>query len=472
MRVKPWSVYTQYMRNKFWFYLLCVAHLVISGYFWFKTSGAHLTGSVELYLGFGRLSGLLLVDFILLQVMLMGRARWLESVFGLDKLAKVHRFVGKWISIFLIAHPLLLVLGYQKLTGVSLLGQLWDFQISFEDVWKASIAFAFFLFVIVYSILMSRRKWDFEQWYWAHLSVYIAIVLSFGHQTEVGGDFLGSEPVWSSLPELTWFTLYWYAIYAFVFGNLAWYRIWKPLRNYFTHTFTVTTIRNETPDVWSLYITGKNMQAFSYTPGQFVIIRFLAKGYYWQAHPFSLSCYPNSEYIRLSIKASGDYTRTIGNLPIGTKAYIEGPYGTLTAKKSRTDKVLMIAGGIGITPFRGILEDLGKAGKNVHLIYGNKTETDIALRGELEELAKKYSIKIHHVLSNQTILPSSTTYNLQLTTYSTGFVTPELIQQLVPDVTGREAFLCGPPPMMDALFKTLTGLGVQPRKIYFEKFAL
>lgn len=430
-----------------------------------------LRSSADAYLGLGRISGLLLVDFILLQVMLMGRARWLESVFGLDKLAKVHRFVGKWISIFLIGHPLFLVLGYQKLTGVSLLSQLWEFQVSFEDVWHASIGFLFFIFVIAYSILMSRHKWDFEKWYWAHLSVYAAIILAFGHQTSVGGDFLGSGPIFQNLPELTWFTLYWYLIYTFVFGSLVWYRICRPLWNYRKHQFTVSRITNETPDVWSLYITGKNMQAFRYNPGQFVIIRFLAKGYYWQAHPFSLSCYPNNEYIRLSIKASGDFTRTIGQLPVGTKAYIEGPYGTLTAKKSQTNKVIMIAGGIGITPFRGILEDLGKAAKDVHLIYGNKTETDIALRQELEELAQKYNLKIHHVLSNVEANSLQLTAN-SFESFSSGFVTPELIQQLVPDVASREAFLCGPPPMMDALFKTLTGLGVPPKNIYFEKFAL
>lgn len=401
------------MNKKIWFYTLFALHLIVTTYFWLQTSGGRIAqSSADAYLALGRLSGLLLVDFILLQVMLMGRARWLESVFGLDKLAKVHRFVGKWISIFLLAHPILLVLGYQKLTGVNFLQQLWDFQVSFEDVWHASISFALFLFVIVYSILMSRRKWDFEKWYWAHLSVYIAILLAFGHQTSVGGDFLGSGAIFQHYPELTWFTLYWYGVYAFVFGSLAWYRICKPLWNFRKHQFTINRITNETPDVWSLYITGKDMPNFRYTPGQFVIIRFLAKGYYWQAHPFSLSCYPNTEYIRLSIKGSGDFTRTIGQVPVGTKAYIEGPYGTLTAQKSQTNKILMIAGGIGITPFRGILEDLGKASKDVHLIYGNKTEADIALRKELEELAQKYSIKIHHVLSNAEALPEPTSYNL------------------------------------------------------------
>ncbi|MBP9686982.1 MAG: hypothetical protein KBD66_04255, partial [Candidatus Doudnabacteria bacterium] len=130
------------------------------------------------------------------------------------------------------------------------------------------------------------------------------------------------------------------------------------------------------------------------------------------------------------------------------------------------------AGGIGITPFIAVLEDLGKAGKDIVLIYGNKTEADIALRNELEKLAGKYNIKIHHVLSNQPTSPSPATYNLQLTTFSVGFVTPELIKQLVPDAAEREVFLCGPPPMMNGLLKTLPTLGIPKNKIYFEKFSL
>lgn len=114
-------------------------------------------------------------------------------------------------------------------------------------------------------------------------------------------------------------------------------------------------------------------------------------------------------------------------------------------------------------------------------MYGNKTEADIALRAELEALSQKYSIKIHHVLSSQNTVVSGQSYNApkqttenssQLVTFSAGFVTPELISQLVPDAAEREVFLCGPPPMMNGLLKTLPTVGIPKHKIYYEKFSL
>ncbi len=473
------------MSKKVTFYFLITVHLAITGYFWWETSGIRIhRGTTAVLLAFGRLSGLMLASMILLQVLHMGRARWLEGAFGLDQLARLHRRNGKWLTIFLIAHPLLLVLAYKRSSGLTFLAQFLKFQVSFEDVLNATIAACLLGFVIAYSVLMSRRKWDFEKWYWAHLSVYIAILLSFGHQNGVGTDFLGASPVLERFPDLTWFTLYWYFAYAFIFTSLAWYRFISPLKLFYTHRFSIQKLTQETPDVWSVYITGNNIEKFRYTAGQFIIVRFLARGYYWQAHPFSLSSYPNSDHIRLSIKASGDYTKTIGKLTPRTKVYIEGPYGLLTAKKSKTNKVLMVAGGIGITPFRGILEDLGKVGKNVELIYANKTESDIALRTELEELEEKYNLRVHHVLSASGVgasfsRPSSGNQAgdqgqpLQSnTTFHTGFVNNDLIKQLVPDVSTREIFLCGPPPMMSALLKTLPTLDIPKNKIYFERFSL
>lgn len=460
------------MHKKLLFYVLALLHTLVILYFWWEVSGMRIhRGTTATLLAFGRLSGLILVSLVLLQVVLMGRARWLEGVFGLDKLAKLHRFNGKWLTIFLVAHPLLLVLAYKRSSGLTFISQFLKFQTSFEDVLQASLAACLFVFVIVYSVLMSRRKWDFEKWYWAHLSVYIAILLAFGHQTSTGSDFVNSNPVLARWPDLTWFTLYWYLLYAFVFGSLAWYRFIKPLWLFYRHRFTVDKVVNETSDVWSVYIGGNHMQEFTYTAGQFIIVRFLAKGYFLQAHPFSLSSYPNDKHIRLSIKASGDFTKTIGKLPANTPVYIEGSYGILTAKRCKGDKVLMIAGGIGITPFRGILEDLGRAGKDVAVIYANKTEIDIALRAELEELSEKYNIKIHHVLSN-TPANSLQLQASSFQTYSFGLVTPELITQLVPDTATREVFLCGPPPMMNALVTSLQTLSVPKSKIYLEKFSL
>jgi predicted ferric reductase len=412
-------------------------------------------------LSIGRLCGLILVTLTLLQLLTMSRAPWLEQAFGLDKLARIHHKIGRYFIIFLILHPLLVIISYSSFAKIGLVAQYFSLLKS-EDVPNASIAFALFLGIIIYSLLRVWKNWNFEKWYYVHLVMYAAVLLAFGHQTSLGGDFLGS----------TFFTYYWYVAYAFVGVNLAYFRFLLPVLNFGTYKFTVSQVAQETSDVQSVYITGRNLEKLTVRAGQFFIVRFLVKPFVWEAHPFSMSKHPDGKSLRLTIKGVGDFSKSIHKLKPGTKVLMEGPYGVFTAGRSKTNKILLVAGGIGITPYRGIMEDLGKAGKNIELVYGNKTETDIALRAELEGLAEKYHIKIHHVLSNAETLPKVTTYNPQTTSFSKGFVTPEAILQLVPDMQEREFFLCGPPPMLNALLKSLPPAGVNKQWIYYEKFAL
>lgn len=453
--------YTIPMNKKVWFYLILLGHAAVITCFWWTGSG-NLLGSdnASSMLALGRLAGLLLVSLVLVQLLIMSRTPWLERAFGLDKLARVHHKIGRYFIIFLLAHPLLIIASYSKFAKTGYIVQYLSL-LKNEELMLSSLAFVLFLGIIIYSLLRVWKNWNFERWYYVHVTMYGAIALAYFHQLELGGDFQAS----------TTFTYYWYAAYAFVVLQVLYFRFLLPALLYRKHHFTVTAITPETADVYSVYITGDKIDEFKFTGGQFLIVRFLAKPFYREAHPFSISKNFDGKSLRQSIKAIGDFTKTIPNIKLGTKVLIEGPYGVFTAKLSKTNKVLLIAGGIGITPYIAILEDLSKAGKNTVLIYGNKTEGDIALRVELEALSQKYNIKIHHVLSNSDTASLSTLHS-PLITLSSGFITPELIKQLVPDAADRETFLCGPPPMMNALIKSLPTIGIEKNNIYFEKFSL
>jgi ferredoxin-NADP reductase len=172
------------------------------------------------------------------------------------------------------------------------------------------------------------------------------------------------------------------------------------------------------------------------------------------------------------VKEVGDFSRAIRSVPPGTRVLLEGPYGIFTSDRAKSQKVLCLAFGIGITPIRAITEDLLRQGRDVVLVYGSLKSDEIALRKELEQLSASYGMQIHHVLSEEIPPPPSTSEGLSRVTLSGGFVTREFLQRVVPDVAERDVFLCGPPVVMHKLRIALAELGVPTARVFSESFAL
>src|SRR5690606_35106491 len=138
----------------------------------------------------------------------------------------------------------------------------------------------------------------------------------------------------------------------------------------------------------SIYIKGEAIEKLHARAGQFFIFRFLSKGLWWQAHPFSLSYAPHADRIRISAKAVGDFTSSLrSGLSSGIPVVIEGPFGVFGKDIEKEEAILLIAGGIGITPLRSIFETLEN--KNVILLYAAKTAEDLVLKKELDAIALK-----------------------------------------------------------------------------------
>jgi ferredoxin-NADP reductase len=168
----------------------------------------------------------------------------------------------------------------------------------------------------------------------------------------------------------------------------------------------------------------------------------------------------NGHWIRFTIKASGDFTSTVGQISPGTSVILDGPLGQFTLARRKTEKPLFIAGGIGITPLRAMIEDWVNSGQQTILLYGVKTINDIALRKELAEMEQGGGLRVIYVLG------------APVAGYESGFIDRDLITRLVPDFYDRDVFLCGPPPMMKAVTSSLQGLGLPKGRIHFEEFSL
>ncbi len=433
-------------------YLLLATHFAIVLWFWWPLNvDLFRAGDLaSIFIALGRLVGVLTTNLILLQLILIGRPVWVESVFGLDKLSRIHRWNGHVILVLILLHPTLLALGHSILNQTSFLGQEIDFLLNWPKVIFAFIGVCVLLVTIGLSISIARRRLKYETWYFVHLLNYTVLFLIIWHQLLYG-----------SLAQSDAFRYYWYASYIFAISNFLYFRWIVSYINFFKHKFTVTRVEPEGPAT-SIYISGRQMSEFKIKAGQFMRYAFQQPGYRLQAHPFSMSQAPDGKEIRLTAKAVGDFTRDmIPKVKVGTKVVIDGPYGVFTEDKIKRDKLLFIAGGIGITPIYSMLEDMGNAHPDKILLYANKTREETVFADDLETLSKQHNFKLVHILSDE-----------EVPGYEHGRLDKAILARLVPDIAERDVFLCGPPPMMLALRKTLVELGVPRSHIYWERFAL
>lgn len=395
----------------------------------------------------GRAFGLLAQFFVLVQFVLISRFGPLEKLFGFDRLTKLHRIIGEWVMITLVLHPVLLVIGNARLQERGWLAQLGEYLYNREHVLLAFISVILFIVVIFWSLSIVRRGLKYEQWYIVHLLLYAAILLAFLHQLQ-GGDFRDHRVV-----------AYWWILAFFTATIVGVWRFARPAWYYYRHQFHVDHIVQETPDSWSVYITGRHLDQYSFIAGQHASLRFLNRSW-WQSHPFSFSAVKNGSWVRFTIKGIGDFTSTVGTIAPGTPVALDGPLGQFTLARRQTEKPIFIAGGIGITPLRAMIESWIATGQSTTLLYGVKTLQDIALRKELAEMEASGKLQVVYVLGTP------------VAGYQSGFIDADLIQRFVPDCHEGDVFLCGPPGMMKAVTTTLKKLGVSKGRIHMEEFSL
>jgi len=231
----------------------------------------------------------------------------------------------------------------------------------------------------------------------------------------------------------------------------------------------VTTIERLNHNVWTVGLTGPPGGAFRHLPGQFAFLKLHGKGVPAEEHPFTISSAPspNGRHIRFTIKASGDFTARIGEFHAGDWATVDGPYGLFShlVRAPTSGPLVMIAGGIGITPILSMLRHMAATGDDrpVTLIWGNRRAEDIVYRQELDALlAGRVNLRVHHILSEQEGWGGPA-----------GLVDAPLLQRVLSaEELRRQVFLCGPPVMMTLVRRALRSLGVARRRIHTERFAL
>lgn len=415
---------------------VAVVHLL----FFSAGAAANMFGAV------GRLLGLYLALVMALQLLLVARLPLLDRGFGMDHLTGWHRWTGFAVFWLAVLHPVFVMLGFTHNTRISLLRET-VILAGQVPVLLGMIAVGLIVVVVGLSVRAARRRLSYEAWHTVHLLLYVVVLLAVIHQVYEGSAFKIN----------IWAQLYWWGLWAFALGALLTGRLFVPLIRNARHQLRVAAVVPEADDVVSVHVTGRNLDRLPARAGQFMMWRFPGHNRWWQVNPFSLSAAPDGRTLRLTAKGIGATSRGLRDLPVGSRVYAEGPYGALTARQRTRDATLLIAGGIGITPIRSLLEDPELTG-DIVLLYRVRDAADVVLGDELRSLARSRGARLH-VLTGRTG-PGNQPFS------------PEGLTALVPDVAERDVYLCGPAPLAEAVLESLRRLGVPARQIHAEFFRL
>jgi predicted ferric reductase len=394
----------------------------------------------------GKFFGLHTAMVMMFQILLIARLPWLDRRIGMDRLTVWHRWIGFTLFWTVILHGTIVVLGYAKLDGKSPITTFFALA-SVPASLLGMCAAAIVITIGVFSIRYARRKLPYEAWHAIHILLYVALTLGLIHQ------FLEYTTFTSTIASAYWWTLWALVITALIVGRVI-VPIWRNIR----HQFRVAAVVPESDNVVSVHITGRNLDKLPARAGQFMIWRFPGHYNWWQANPFSLSAAPNGRSLRLTAKAVGKTSAGLRHVPVGSRVFVEGPYGAFTALHQTKPATLLIAGGVGITPIRALLEET--TGHAV-VLYRVQTMADAVLLPELEALAQARNARLH-VLTGRTGAgtPPNTPFE------------PANLLAGVPDIIHRDVFVCGPPAMTNAVLRTLRALKVPRNQIHAEKFSL
>ncbi|WP_314224318.1 ferredoxin reductase family protein [Streptomyces zaehneri] len=391
----------------------------------------------------GRFAGLYSALLMAFQLLLVARLPWLDRRIGMDRLTNWHRWTGFSLLWMLVGHMVFITFGYAESSSMNPVSQLVDLAETVEGVLRAAVAMVLILVIGGVSGRWARRRLAYETWHFIHLYTYVAVVLAFTHQVAVGTTFTASSAA----------TAYWYAVWGVALGSVLLGRLVLPLWRNWRHQLRVEAVVPEADNVVSVYITGRDLDRLPARAGQFFLWRFLTKDRWWQANPFSVSAAPDGTRLRLTAKAAGDGSAGLRHLEPGTRVFAEGPYGAFTAMHRTRPEALLIAGGVGVTPIRALLEEIDGHAVVIYRVAG---ERDAVLYDELRELALTKGAELHLVTGPP--VPDR--------------LAPRELAALVPDIAERDVFLCGPPPMMNAVLGTLRELDVPKPQIHFERFSL
>ncbi|MEO6002671.1 MAG: ferric reductase-like transmembrane domain-containing protein [Opitutus sp.] len=393
-------------------------------------------------LGFGGLA------MLGLQSVLTARFRRATAPFGIDIIYYFHRWAAVAGVGLVLAHYLILKVRYPAALGS---------MVPWRAPWPMTAgrtALILFAILLISSLWRKTFRLEYDRWRIVHAVLAVAaVVLAIAH---IWGVNYYTAAAWKGG---VWgaYTALWVLVVGYV-------RLARPL-TLLRRPYSVVDVRKERGRSWTVTVRPEAHGGFRFRPGQFAWLTLRQSPFSAKEHPFSISSSAESSaLLQFTIKELGDFTRTIGQVKAGERAYVDGPHGVFTTDYyPDAPSLVFVAGGIGIAPIMSILRTLADRGdpRPMRLIYGNRRWDNVVFREAIDEIASRIHLKVVHVLEE----PPTDWKGLQ------GVLNESVMRTaLAGSLEGTVFFVCGPKPMSDSVQRTLGKLGVPMRQVHCELF--
>lgn len=438
--------------------------LVVVG-LWVSNGGAtDLTaGTGEALTSLGRLTGLVSSDMLLLQVLAMARIPWVERTIGQDRVTRWHRLLGFTSVNLLLAHAVLITLGYAALDSTGPLAELWSLITTAPGMLLATAGTGLLVLIAVTSIRAARRRLRYESWHLLHLYAYLGAGLALPHQLWTGADFLASPVA----------TAYWWTLYGLSLVSVLVYRVVLPLRTSLRHALAVSAVVHEAPGVVSVHVTGRRLDELTVAAGQFFVWRFRSGPGWTRGHPLSLSAAPTGDSLRITVGVRGDDGPRLAALRPGTRVLVEGPYGRLTPDVRTRPALVAIGSGLGIAPLVSLLQDAhldgrldpGRGGRPATLVRRIRSTEPQPLQADIDRLVQAGELQVIDLVGSRSTGGSS-----WLPAHLGQLRGSDVVRRLVPDLADADVFVCGAAPWAEAIAADLRAAGLPADALHVERF--
>lgn len=398
----------------------------------------------------GRSMGILAVILLIIGPIFSLKNKLMDQVFSLDKMFYFHKVIALICLIMASLHPMTMYLSKLKVPGPTDLQQ-------WPELLGAIGLFSLWL-IVCSSIFRKFLMLEFEDWRKVHLLSaglrYAAVIHVFAIESKARSGA---------------YAYFLVTILALTIGLAIWDKLISPWLSKKERSFKLFSTKEVAPEIFEITLKPETTEAtLDFSPGQFAYVKIKSNEFAFESHPFTIATSPtNKEEVSFYIKSIGDWSKKLANLPAAMEAEVIGPFGQFSPFlfNNDTERLVLIAGGIGITPFISLIRSL--AAKEIDipilLLWTNKTAKDFFNIPEFDNLKEK--------------LPAFT-YKLFVSREKTceNFIGKRIdkavLQEVVPPhKPGSQIMICGPQIMMKSVHHDLVELGFPQKNIHFEDFS-